>query len=160
MPGWRAMKGLIDRLFPPRKSPGPLPAEHRHAAVSSELVNSDIEDYYLRIITDGLRRMLVAQDSIEIGVKPSGTGPKGAQAYAGYVRILRWDAVLTPVLLQNLPVIDARIRKVVAASVILEHTHFSGLWVQATEQTQCAPTALTGVPAELVRQPGAEPLRG
>lgn len=148
------MKGIIDRVFSRRQAPAPLPSDHQHSAVSSEMTTRDIEDYYLRIITDGLRRMLVAHDSIEVGVKPSGTGPKGVPAFAGYVRILRWDPVLTPVLLQNMPVIDARIRKVVAASVILEHTHFAGLWFQATDHTTGAPTVLTGMPAELVHQPG------
>lgn len=152
--------GIIDRFFTGRPTPDPVPREHRHAAVSSELTNSDIEDYYLRIITDGLRRMLVTPDSIEIGVRPSGSGPRGKQAYAGYVRILRWDPVLTPVLLQNMPVLDARIRSVAAASVILEHTHFAGLWFQATEDTRGAPSSLVGMPAELVRQPGSEPPRG
>ena len=78
----------------------------------------------------------------------------GLAAYAGYVRLLRWDPVLTPVILQNLPVIDARIRKVVDASVILEHTHFVGLWFQATSGVPGAPQSLVGMPAELVRQPG------
>lgn len=151
------MKRIIDRLLR-RPAPEPLAPGHRHSALTSELTSSDIEDYYLRIIADGVRRMLVAPDSVEIGVKPSGSGPKGVQAFAGYVRILRWDPALTPVLLQNMPVIDARIRKVVAASVILENTHFAGLWFQATEHTEGAPTALLGVPAELVRQP-AEPPR-
>jgi hypothetical protein len=61
---------------------------------------------------------------------------------------------MTPVLLQNLPVIDGRIRKVVRASVILEGTHFAGLWFQATSDTEGAPQALLGLPCELVHQPG------
>ena len=111
----------------------------------------DIENYYLRIITDCLRRLMVPTDSIEVGVKRSGSGPEGVPAYAGYVRLLRWDPV-APVLLQNIPVIDARIRKVVAASVILEHTHFAGVWFSATSATPGAPQALVGMPAELIRR--------
>ena len=34
-----------------------------HSAVSSELTTSDIENYYLRIIVDCLRRLLVPPDS-------------------------------------------------------------------------------------------------
>jgi hypothetical protein len=70
------------------------------------------------------------------------------------VRILKWDPVLTPVLLQNMPVIDARIRKVVDASIILEGTHFAGIWFQAAANTEGAPKTLLGIPAELVHQPG------
>jgi hypothetical protein len=149
------MKSIIEKVFSTSRkvedtvSPAPPPL-----GMSSELSGHDIENYYLRIIVDCLRRMLVATDAVEVGVKRSGTGPTGLVAYAGYVRLLRWDPVLTPVLLQNMPVIDGRVRKVAAASVILEHTHFSGLWFQATSATPGAPSALVGLPAELVRQPG------
>ena len=149
------MRSIIERVFARRQPhPEPVPAAPP-LAVSSELSTTDIETYYLRIIVDCLRRMLVPVDAIEVGVKRSGEGSSGLPAFAGYVRLLRWDPVLTPVLLQNMPVIDARIRKVVAASVILEHTHLIGVWFQATSATPGAPEALVGLPAELVRQPGS-----
>jgi len=144
------MKALFEKMFSARRRGAGVPV----SVLSSELTSSDIENYYLRVIADGLKRMLVPLDSVELDVKRAGTGPSGLPAYAGYVRLLRWDAVLTPVLLQNMPVIDARIRKVVDASVLLEHTHFAGLWFQATSATPGAPSVLTGMPAELVRQPG------
>lgn len=130
------------------------PASGDASALSSELSHSDIEIYYLRIIMDCLRRLMVPVDSVSVGVKPVGQGPTGLPAFAGYLRIVRWDPVLAPVLLQNLPVVDARVRKVVAASVILEHTHFEGLWVQANGSIPGAPTSLVGMPAELRRQRG------
>src|SRR5690242_15247529 len=100
------MKTIINRVFSKKEEPAHAPPPN--SAVSSELFASDIENYYLRIIVDSLRRMLVPPDTIEVGVKRAGVGPGGLAAFAGYVRILRWDAVLTPVLLQNIPVIDAR----------------------------------------------------
>lgn len=151
------MRTIINRLFG-RAAPAPAaPPVSGHSALSSEMSGSDIENYYLRIIAECLRRMLVAPESLEIGVKRSGTGPGGLPGFAGYVRILRWDPVMTPVLLQNLPVIDARIRKVVAASVLLEHTHFVGLWLQATSAAEGAPRTLVGMPSELVHQSGSTP---
>lgn len=146
------MKAIINRVF--SRANKPASAGAAHSAVSSELTTSDIENYYLRIIADGLRRMLVPADHIEVGVRRSGTGPTGLIAFAGYVRLLKWDPVLTPVLLQNMPVIDARLRKVVAASVILEGTHFAGVWFQATSSTEGSPKVLLGLPCELVHQPG------
>jgi len=142
------MKRIIGRVLARRDGQPAKP----QSALSSELTNSDIENYYLRIIVDLMRRMLVPADSVEIGVRRSGTGPNGLTSFAGYVRILRWEPIM-PVLLQNLPVIDGRIRKVVAASVILEHTHFAGIWFQAASTTEGAPQMLVGMPAELVRQP-------
>ncbi len=70
------------------------------------------------------------------------------------MRVVRWDPVVTPVLLQNMPVIDARVRKLVDASVILEHTHFAGLWFQAASTTEGAPSKLAGLPAEMIHQAG------
>jgi hypothetical protein len=145
------MRAIFHRVF--SRKGGGAPASS--LGVSSELTNRDIENYYLRVIFDCLRRMLVPVDAVEVAVRRSGTGTSGLPAYAGYVRLLRWDPVLMPVLLQNLPVMDGFVRKVVAASVILEHTHFAGLWFQATSATPGAPKGLVGLPAELVRQPGA-----
>jgi hypothetical protein len=147
------MKRIIDRVFPKREEP---PAMPQHSVVSSELTVGDIESYYQRVIADVFRRMLVPADGIEIGVKRSAGGRGGGMSFAGYVRILRWDPLLSPVLLQNLPVIEGQVRKVVAASVILEQTHFGGLWMQASSQAVGAPTQLVGMPAELVRQPAAD----
>ncbi len=146
------MKSILNRVFSKRENQVSQPAPN--AAVSSELTTSDVENYYLRIIVDSLRRLLVPVESIEVGVKRTGLGPKGLMSFAGYVRILKWDPVVTPVLLQNMPVIDARIRKLVHASVILENTHFAGLWFQATSSTEGAPTQLVGMPRKLIHQRG------
>ncbi len=148
------MKAMISRLFSTRDRAA---APSGHSAVSSELTTSDIENYYLKIVADGMRRMLVPLNHIQLRIRRSGYGPTGLVAFAGYVRILKWDAVLTPVLLQNMPVIDARVRKVVRASVILEGTHFAGLWFQAGSNVQGAPTELLGMPCELIHQPGGRP---
>jgi hypothetical protein len=149
------MKTIINRVFARKEEP--QNAAPPNSALSSELSHGDIENYYLRIIADCLRRMLVPPESIEVRVRRAGVGSSGLSAFAGYVRIVKWDSVLMPVLLQNMPVIDARIRKVVDASIILEHTHFAGIWFQATCNVEGAPTALLGMPAELVHQPGAAP---
>ncbi|MEO7548767.1 MAG: hypothetical protein ABIT82_10120 [Ramlibacter sp.] len=149
------MKTIIRSFFGRAAAAPAAAAPAAHSVLSSEMTGSDIESYYLRIIGECLRRMMIAPESIEIGVRRSGAGPDGLSGFAGYVRILRWDPVMTPVLLQNLSVIDARIRKVVAASVILEHTHFGGLWFQATSETDGAPRSLVGMPSELVHQPGS-----
>jgi hypothetical protein len=128
--------------------------------MSSELNTGDIETYYLRIILDCVRRMLVPVESIEVGVSRTRAGASGLPAFAGYVRILKWDPVVTPVLLQNMPVIDARIRKLANASLILEHTEFAGLWFQASSSSEGSPTALLGMPLELIHQSRVRPEAG
>lgn len=143
----QVVKKMLGRMLGRTHSPpGPL-------GLSSEMSRTDIEDYYLRIITESLRRLLVAPDSVDVLIKRSGRGPNGEAGYAGCVRIVRWDPVVTPVLLQNMPVVDARVRRLAEASVILEHTYFAGMWFQAS-RAEGAPTSLTGIPAELLHQPG------
>ncbi len=139
------MKSLLDRVFSKRDVPPRAPARR---PLSSELTTSDIEDYYLRIVAECLRRMMVPANSLEVGIRRSGIGPNGLTTFAAYVRILKWDPVSTPVLLQNMSVIDARIRRTVEASVILEHTHFGGIWFQSTSSTEGAPQQLVGLPPE------------
>lgn len=145
------MKTIFSRIFSTgEESPLPFPPDSGN---SSELSSSDIEHYYLQVILDCLRRMLVCVDTIAIDVERTGLGPSGLSRFAGYVRILKWDPVFTPVLLQNIPVIDARVRKMVHASFILEHTEFAGLWFQAASSADGAPKALLGLPCELVQRP-------
>jgi hypothetical protein len=147
------MKSMISRVFSKRQEQQSLPAAS--LPMSSELSNGDLESYYLQIILDCLRRMLVTIDSVEVRVSRTPLSESGLPAFAGYVRILKWDQVLTPVLLQNMPVIDARIRKLANASLILEHTEFAGVWFQASSSSEGSPTSLLGMPLELIHQPGA-----
>jgi hypothetical protein len=146
------MKSIINRVLAMRERPALSPAGI--FPVSSELSTADLENYYLRIVIDCLRRMLVSVDTIEVEVKRTSDGPEDAISFTGYVRILKWDPVVTPVLLQNMPVIDGRVRKVAGASVILESTHFAGLWFLATSAVEGSPKSLMGLPCELVHQPG------
>lgn len=149
------MQPIIERvLFRGHRKPPSSPAP---SDISSGLTVRDIENYYFRVIFGCLRRMLIREQDVEVTIKRAGTAPSGLSVFAGYVQILRWDPVATPVLLQNLPVMDARIRKVVSASVLLEHTEFAGLWFQATSSTEGSPTSLLGMPIELRYRPAAAP---
>lgn len=150
------MRSLFKRVFAGHDR-RPFPSPSQNSTVSSELTRRDIENYYLRLIVDCLGRLLVSVDSIDVRIRPVGTGPGGLTAFAGYVRIIRWDPVLTPVILQNMPVIDDRVRKGVNASVLLEHTHFAGLWFQASSSAEGAPSTLMGLPSELIHQSGGLP---
>ena len=149
------MKAMINRVFS-KETRHPL-LQTGNLAQSSELSTSDIESYYLHIVADCLRRMLVPADSIEVELRRSASST-GLPSFAAYVRILKWDPVVTPVLLQNLPVIDSRVRKLVAASVILEDTEFAGLWFQASSSAEGAPKSLLGLPLAMVhRSAGPKP---
>jgi hypothetical protein len=144
------MKAIINRVF--SRIGEPTPAHGGHSTLSSELSSIDLEHYYLSVISDCLRRMLLPLGSFDVCVRRSGRAANGLSSFAGYVRILKWDAVCTPILLQNMPVIDGRVRKLVKASVLLEGTHFAGLWFQAGSEIEGSPTSLLGLPCELVHK--------
>lgn len=150
------MKPIIERmLFGHRRLAKPAGTI---SSVPSTLTTHDIESYYLRVIGNCLRRMLVRDEDVELRIGRAGIAESGLTSFSAYVRILRWDPVVMPVLLQNIPVIDARIREIVNASFLLEHTEFAGVWFQATSSTENSPTSLMGMPAELRFHPGAAPL--
>ena len=145
------MKTIFSRIFSIGEEPSlAFPPD---SGVSSGLGSSDIENYYLQVILDCMRRMMVCVDTIAVDVERTEPGPSGLSRFAAYVRILKWDPVFTPVLLQNIPVIDGRVRKMVQASFILEHTEFAGLWFQVTSSVTGAPKALLALPCELRQQP-------
>lgn len=146
------MMGIISRVFSMTGRVGHSRAPT--STVSSEFTDRDIEKYYHSIISDSLKRMLVPAEDVEVIVRRARVNRYGLSSFAAYVRILRWHPVTSPVLLQNIPVIDARIRRVIEASVILEQTHFSGLWFQVSSNAEGCPTSLLGLPCELVHQPG------
>jgi hypothetical protein len=124
-----------------------------NSTVSSEFTNRDIENYYFLIITDCLKRMLVPAEDMEVIIRRARVDRYGLSTFSAYVRILKWHPLVTPVLLQNMPVVDARIRRLIKASVILEQTHFSGLWFQVSSNAEGTPTSLLGLPFELIHQP-------
>lgn len=146
------MMGIISRVFSIAGHGAHSSASN--STVSSEFTDRDIEKYYHGIISDLLKRMMVPAEQIEVIVKRSRVNRYGLSSFAAYVRILKWHPVTSPVLLQNIPVIDARIRKLIDASVILEHTHFAGLWFQVANNAEGCPTSLLGLPCELVHQHG------
>lgn len=143
--------GIISRVLS-RTGIAPHP-RLGNSTVSSEFTNRDIENYYFRIIRDCLKRMLVTDEDMEVIIRRARADRYGLSTFSAYVRILKWHPMVTPVLLQNMPVIDARIRRLIKASVILEQTHFAGLWFQVSSNAEGTPTSLLGLPFELVHQP-------
>jgi hypothetical protein len=128
-----------------------------NSTLSSEFTDHDIERYYFSLITDCLKRLLVAPEDMEVIVKRARVDRYGLSTYTAYVRILKWHPLVTPVLLQNMPIIDARVRRLVETSIILEQTHFAGLWFQSPSTAAGSPTSLMGLPLQLVHQPGGSP---
>jgi len=145
-------RGFIERAFPR------LQATEAWPDVASGLNQADVESCYLSIIGHCMQRLLEPKSNIDVKVQRTGIAANGLPSFSGYIRILSWDPELTPAILQNIPVIDARVRDVAAASVILQHTDFAGLWFQASSKTAGSPKVLMGLPAQVYQwQSGPRP---
>jgi hypothetical protein len=91
---------------------------------------------YFRIIETELRRLGVPESSVSLEVLQVAMTPQGRGVYSGRIRLLRWDEGKAIRLLLGLPILERRVRKALQAHWVLELSHFSGLWLHATEGTQ------------------------
>ena len=102
---------------------------------------SGLEVEYHGLIANQLRRMGVSPDSISIEVRPIGKGPHGFDVLVGMVRLQRWDRVSALRVLVGLPLLEAKVRKMVRATWLADFSHFGGLWLHASEQVHASPGA-------------------
>lgn len=102
---------------------------------------SGLEVEYHGLIAMQLRRMGIAPDSISIEVRPVGKGPHGFDVLVGMVRLHRWDRVSALRVLVGLPLLEAKVRKMVRGSWLADFSYFGGLWLHASEQVHAAPGA-------------------
>jgi hypothetical protein len=91
---------------------------------------------YFRIIETELRRLGIPETSASLEVVQVAMTPQGRGVYAGQIRLLRWDEGRAIRLLLGLPILERRVRKALQAHWVLELSHFSGLWLHATEGIQ------------------------
>ncbi len=100
-----------------------------------------LEVEYHALIAMQLRRMGVSPEGISIEVRPAGQGPEGFEVLVGMVRLHRWNRESALRILIGLPLLEARVRKVVRGTWLADFSHFGGLWLHASEQVLAAPGA-------------------
>jgi hypothetical protein len=96
---------------------------------------------YFRIIDTELRRFGIPESSASLEIVQVALTPQGRGVYAGQMRLLSWADGKAARLLLGLPILERRVRKALETHWALELSHFSGLWLQATEGVQGAGTA-------------------
>jgi hypothetical protein len=102
---------------------------------------SGLEVEYHGLIATQMRRMGIRPETISIEVRPVGKGPHGFDVLVGLVRLHRWDRVSALRVLVGLPLLEAKVRKVVRGSWLADFSYFGGLWLHASEQVHAAPGA-------------------
>lgn len=103
--------------------------------------DSGLEVEYHSLIGTQLRRMGVAPQSISIEVRRIGKGPHGFDVLVGLVRLQQWDRISALRVLVGLPLLEAKVRKVVRGSWLADFSYFGGLWLHASEHVHTAPGA-------------------
>ena len=100
-----------------------------------------LEVEYHGLIVTQVRRMGISPDSISIEVRRIGKGPHDFDVLVGMVRLHRWDRVSALRVLVGLPLLEAKIRKMVRGSWLADFSYFGGLWLHASEHVHAAPGA-------------------
>ncbi|MBX3588232.1 MAG: hypothetical protein KF796_16480 [Ramlibacter sp.] len=117
-----------------------------------------LETDYQAIIASHFRRWGITNECVTIEVKKMGQAPDGYDVFVGMVRLVRWERTSGLRVLLGLPLLEAKIRKTIRATWLADYSHFTGLWLHASEQLQLpdelrellgnlAPLAPSGHPA-------------
>ena len=95
---------------------------------------ASLEAEYEALILAQCSRWGIAESSITIEVRNAGRGPQGRDVYLGMIRIARWERESSLRVLLGLPLLEAKVRKMLRTLWLSEVSHFGGLWLHASEQ--------------------------
>ncbi|WP_299763825.1 hypothetical protein [Ramlibacter sp.] len=98
-----------------------------------------LEAEYEGLIASQCHSWGIADDVVTIEVRQIGRAPDGRDVYLGMVRLAQWERDSALRLLLGLPLLEAKIRKMVRALWLGEVSHFGGLWLHASEQLNATP---------------------
>jgi hypothetical protein len=92
-----------------------------------------LEVEYQGLIADQFRRWGIEPGIVTIEVQLFGRAPDGFNVFVGMVRLARWEREPALRVLIGLPLLEAKVRKLVRASWLADFSHFGGLWLHASE---------------------------
>lgn len=97
-----------------------------------------LETEYQRVIDYQLRRWGVPESCASVEVRQIGQDSRGRQSFVGVVRLSVWDRKAAIRLMLGLPLLQARVDRIVRALWLAEVSKFEGLWLQTTKQFHTA----------------------
>lgn len=98
-----------------------------------------LEVEYQTLIATQFRRWGISNNCVTIEVRQIGRAPDGYDVFVGMVRLAQWDRISGLRVLLGLPLLEAKVRKMVRATWLADFSHFGGLWLHASEQLQGTP---------------------
>lgn len=109
--------------------------EDQNTQVDSALPHgANLEAEYEALIMAQCVRWGIAESAITLEVRNAGRGPHGRDVYLAMIRLARWERDSALRVLLGLPLLEAKIRKVLRTLWLMEVSHFGGLWLHASEQ--------------------------
>ena len=93
-----------------------------------------LEVEYQTLIATQFRRWGISTSCVTIEVRQIGRAPDGFDVFVGMVRLAKWERPSALRVLVGLPLLEAKVRKMVRASWLADFSHFGGLWLHASEQ--------------------------
>lgn len=109
-----------------------------------------LEVEYQSLIATQFRRWGISNSCVTIEVRQIGRAPDGFDVFVGMVRLAQWERPSALRVLLGLPLLEAKVRKMVRATWLADFSHFGGLWLHASEQLHN--TAAMGELRELMLQ--------
>lgn len=109
-----------------------------------------LEVEYQSLIATQFRRWGISNNCVTIEVRQIGRAPDGFDVFVGMVRLAQWDRTSGLRVLLGLPLLEAKVRRMVRATWLADFSHFGGLWLHASEQLHA--TAAFGELRELMLQ--------
>lgn len=132
----------------------------RDTEVDSAPRGHNLEAEYEALIITQCVRWGIDETIITLEVRRLGRTNSGLDIYGGMMRLTRWQRDSALRVLLGLPLLEAKIRKMVRSLWLGEVSHFGGLWLHASEQltTTEAMTELRQLILQLTHDP--EPAGG
>lgn len=93
-----------------------------------------LEAEYEALIAVQCHRWGISDSCFTIEVRQIGRGANNLEVYTGMLRLSRWERDSALRLLIGLPLLEAKIRKMVRGLWLAEVSVFGGLWLHASEQ--------------------------
>lgn len=93
-----------------------------------------LEVEYQGIIATQFRRWGIETGCITVEVRQIGRAPDGYDVFVGMVRLNEWRRESALRVLLGLPLLEAKVRKMVRGTWLADVSHFGGLWLHASEQ--------------------------
>jgi hypothetical protein len=94
----------------------------------------NLEAEYETLIITQCVRWGIDETCITLEVRRLGRTNSGLDIYGGMMRLTRWQRDSALRVLLGLPLLEAKIRKMVRSLWLCEVSHFGGLWLHASEQ--------------------------